>query len=811
MTLLDGDLGAPVSWQAPGSRTGRGLIGGTAARRASGRPGLALAAAMVFHVLAALALMPVAGHPYDLAALTGTSGAWLRWGVPLFYHWKFGFDLSVLSVGSQSLSFVLEHLGMSGAAALAVAWKLPFVLADLLIAVLLADLGRQLHSRRPSLMATLWLVSPVPLWVSAGHGQIESMTVLAVVLALDMLLRGRPLLAGIVAGLGIGIEYLPALVALVVIFWFCVSVIERRELYRFAAGCAAALAFCFGPLLSSDIGRASLLGGLAYSSAAASQPGHVQAAAPVGSSLWAVFGVSPGALWLAAALAASAALVIVLARRARGAESLVDRRRLGILTAGGLLLCVTLFDPGSLPQFSVLVLGGLCLVGSCVDVSPAAVVLGPFLQLAAGLLDVYGGSFQSYWYDMWVATGASGWPFPQSLLAADWTARLGALVVAVALLLAPLYVLAAKIPARLRSLVTRLSLAFAALATAFLAIWSMQPAFWQGVGSHGPPTLADFTSYTAFQAGSLSARPGRALLSFSTQEVLAARESTVRPALKLTVAVRPFFAKTGADSARSDHGAVQRFKIRGWLHEKAHVHSLWVSVLVGRPGWRSQARSFGGVPALAVHGLSIRSSDVTWVAPGWAVVTYDVPASAVSRRGRSTLRLREGSSGGDVTDWNGTPHVRWVLVFLRSGTATMTIGGIRWQGQVTLPSPTPSWWYRHVADAPVQVAQRSPRTRVSVTRVVIGGERAAVASGGLAWPSPGVLDHTIDGPLLFALGIVDVAALLGGALVLGRWAARTRAPHPGTGSEAARTGQLPGRHRAAGLPQPGPCLAEAAE
>ena len=79
-------------------------------------------------------------------------------------------------------------------------------------------------------MPTLWLISPVPLWVSAGHGQIESLTILAIVLSLDLLLCRRPLLAGVVAGLGIGVEYLPALVAIVVIFWLYVSAIERREL-----------------------------------------------------------------------------------------------------------------------------------------------------------------------------------------------------------------------------------------------------------------------------------------------------------------------------------------------------------------------------------------------------------------------------------------------------------------------------------------------------------------------------------------------------------------------------------------------------
>src|SRR5947208_15509325 len=101
----------------------------------------------------------------------------------------------------------------------------------------------------------------------------------------------------------------------------------------------------------------------------------------------------------------SLVLIIVLAHKARNANSALDRRRLGILAAGGLLLCVSLFDPGALPQFSVLVIGGLCVVGLCVDLSPAVIILGPFLQLAAGLMFVYGGSFQSYWYDMWATTG----------------------------------------------------------------------------------------------------------------------------------------------------------------------------------------------------------------------------------------------------------------------------------------------------------------------------------------------------------------------------------------------------------------------
>jgi hypothetical protein len=843
---------------------------------------------MVFHVVAALALLPVSGHPYDLVSLTSASGAWLRWGVPLFYRWKFGFDLSILAVGSQSLAFVAAHLGMSGAAAQALAWKLPLVLADLVVAAVLADLGRQLQCRRPALIATLWLISPVPLWVSAGHGQIESLTILAVVLSLDLSLRHRPLLAGIVAGLGTGIEYLPALTVLVVIFWCCVSVVERRELYRFAAGCAGALAFCFGPLLATSLGRTSILGGLSFSAAAASNPGNAHVAASVGWSLWSVLDLSPGPLWLAVALATSLAIMVLAARKARRTGSAVDSRRLGILVAGVLLLCVILFDPGALPQFAVLVLGGLCLVGLCADLSPAVIILGPSLQLAGGLLFVYGGSFQSYWYDMWARTGASGWPFPQSFLAADWSARAGVVIIALGLLLVSLRIRGAMAPARLRLIVARSSIAAGALGSAFLATWSLppadwparvgivlvtlglllvslrirgamaparlrlivarssiaagalgsvflatwslQPAYWQGVGARGPSTLADFNSITAYLPGAISNTPGHSLITFSPQELLAARESTVASSLELKVTTQPYFAQTTAGTAKFGKGAVQALRIPDWPRAKRQVHSLWVSTLIGRPAWRSRARVLLGAPALAAQGrrtdhqagrrrprrgrqalrrradpapaprrLVISSSQTTWVAPGWAVITYDVPASLVSPEGQLTLSLREQRRSAGLIGWNGSLHMRWLLVSLHSGTASATIGGTRWRGTVTLPDPTPSWWLHPVEEASLRGVPLTPHRGVSVTRVLIGGKLAAIAGGGLAWPSPGVLDHTVDGPLLSVLGIIDLLALLCGAWGLSRWAAGTCPPYIGIGGLQA-AGQSRGRHRARVLP-----------
>ena len=108
---------------------------------------------------------------------------------------------------------------------------------------------------------------------------------------------------------------------------------------------------------------------------------------------------------------------------------------------------------------------------------------------------------------------------------------------------------------------------------------------------------------------------------------------------------------------------MQALTIPDWAGAKTQVNSLWVSILIGRPAWSSRSEALDGVPALVVgarldhHGrgrrksriasatacpqapgtrarhLIISSTKVTWVAPGWAVVTYDVPASTVSPRG----------------------------------------------------------------------------------------------------------------------------------------------------------------------------------
>ena len=726
-----------------------------------------LLAAIAIHVLAALALMPVAGHPYDLAALTSPSQSWLRWGVPLFYHWKFGFDLAALGVGAQGLRYILEQFGMSGAAAIATAWKLPLVLADLLVALTLLDLGRRLAVRRPAMLPTLWLLSPVPLWVSAGHGQIESLTVFSLVLSLDLLLRHRPLLAGLAVGLGVGIEYLPAVVVLVVGLWLYLAVIQRRQAWRFLAGLALGLAVCFGPILINATGRASLFSGLLSTATAAAQPGQVNGAVAFGSSLWVIFGIVPGKIWMAFLVLVAGTFLLFLAHKGRGLDSIVERQRIGMVATGGLLLCIVLLDPGALPQFAELVLGGLCLVALGIEINPIVIIVGPVLQVSVGILSVYGGNFQSYWYDMWANTGISGWPFPQSVLAADSAARLGIIIIVIGLVVAVLAV-AQRRPSRVEEMVLRLSLTIAFLGSAFLAVWSLQPAFWREVGSHGLQTLPAITSLTANNPGTVSKAGHGVTVTFPRDLIAAANASAVRPALTLTVQSSPLVEAERAVTAVAGNEALDIVTIPDWSNEQSDFRSLWVSILIGRSDWVSPQNRLVGIPRLVVEHQVVRAGAVTWVAPGWAIASYNVQANQVPPSGRLQLSLREdGNTDGSLV-WNGSPNERWTSVIMHSGEASATINGSTVRRPVTFPPPGPGTW-----DTMRTSIQGLPLNQQNtITRVVVGDQQAVVATGTAQYPISTSLDRTVGRHWLIGFGFIDLLVLMGGSLTLWGWTLR---------------------------------------
>ena len=192
------------------------------------------------------------------------------------------------------------------------------------------------------------------------------------------------------------------------------------------------------------------------------------------------------------------------------------------------------------------------------------------------------------------------------------------------------------------------------------------------------------------------------------------------------------------------------------------MNSLWVSTLIGTSSWRTRADAVRDVPTLVAGGVPFHSSSATWVAPGWAVVTYNVSASRVSPLGKLRIGLGVNRENGNIVAWNGDSHMRWVLVSLHSGVGLGDRSTAeRWHGPVTLSEPdaivvVPAAWSRRLFR---EVALK-PRTQRSVSP-----RRASAASMPPSsppevstWPSSGRgLDDT-DLPrlLLSALGVVDV-------------------------------------------------------
>lgn len=720
-----------------------------------------LLAAIIFHILAAMALMPVAAQPYDLAALTSASQSWLRWGVPLFYHWKFGFDLAALGVGAQGLRYILEQFGMSGAAAIATAWKLPLVLADILVAITLLDLGRRLAVRRPAMLPILWLISPVPLWVSAGHGQIESLTVLSLVLALDLLLRHRPFLAGLAVGLGIGIEYLPAAVVLVVGLWLYLAVIRRRQAWKLMAGIVLGLAVCFGPLLINPTGRASLISGLLSTAIAAGQPRQAHGTIAFGSSLWIILDIAPGKIWIIFSALAAGTLLLFLAHKGRSLDNIIERQRIGMVATGGLILCVVLLDPGVLPQFAELVLGGLCLVALGIEINPFVIILGPVLQLSVEILSVYGGNFQSYWYDMWAKTGISGWSFPQSVLAADWAARLGVVIIIIGLVMAK-PAIAQRQDNRANGMELRLSLTIAFLGSAFLMVWSLQPAFWRDVGSHGLQTLPDITSLTADNRGTVSKTGHGVTVIFPRGLMTAANASAVRPTLTLAVRSAPLFEAEVATTAVAANRVRNIVTISDWSNEKSNVRSLWVSALIGRSDWVSDHNRLVGIPRLVVGHEVVRADAATWVTSGWAIVNYSVSTNKVPPSGRLQLSLEEdGHANGSIV-WNGSQNQQWTLITMHSIEALVTINGSTARRQVTLPPPNSDG--RNTMMVSIQGLPLKQHNAIS--KVLVGGQKGIVVGATAQWPTSTPLDRTAGRLWLMSFGLIDLLMLAGGSVTL---------------------------------------------
>lgn len=149
------------------------------------------------------------------------------------------------------------------------AWKLPLILSDLGVAILLFWTGRRYQLPVSAEWITaVWFLNPLVIWASSVHGEVDTLAAFFVLLALVAFLRNQWMTAGLAIGLaifskGYPLVLLPLAVA-VTLTLPRLGVVARsgrlKEVGLWAAGLgASALPFLFilGPTLATLLGKAA--------------------------------------------------------------------------------------------------------------------------------------------------------------------------------------------------------------------------------------------------------------------------------------------------------------------------------------------------------------------------------------------------------------------------------------------------------------------------------------------------------------------------------------------------------------------------
>jgi hypothetical protein len=615
-----------------------------------------LLVAIGFHIACALVLVPVTSHPYDLAVLTSNAEAWLRWGFSPFYRWKFGTDFAALALVAQALRAFIAGLGAPGIVALHIAWKLPLVSADLLTAGVIFRLGRKFVPSHASALAALWLVNPVVLWVSAGHGQVESIAILCLFAALQFALDGRLLLAGLVTGLGAGVEYFPiAALVPVIVWWRGGLLIGKRTLLSYSVGFVSSMAACFGPLLLDPIGRPSLLGGLASSSGLS--PESVNSLLDV----WAWFGYRWASLWPLLFVVGGIvcfAFAIRTANRGPG---------VGLIALSTVLLLAVLLDANTLPQFAVIAAAALWLLAMAVPMHPIALVVVPVAGLATYFLFLDNGAStaNAFFFDAWANTGARLLPVPRSQELAILLGRTFSLSLVVATAYGAMGLVRARRPS------WNAALMLGAMLCLVPVVWALQPPIWQSALSAAPTaSLPDFDYVAGTRDGTISLLgPQLARVNYSETLIAASRQGRVTPTAGVRVSVRDLIEQASVGQALVPSLVADRtINIPDWSRLQESARTVWVELLLGSTEWSDGIHLDQSHVSLLVNGARIPADHATFVMGqpskfGWALVDFLVPSAMIDHNGNLYMLPSPAT-----LSWNGSQDGGpWVRVATASG------------------------------------------------------------------------------------------------------------------------------------------------
>lgn len=599
-----------------------------------------LVVAIVYLALNAL-LVPTASNAYDEAGLLGGANDWLRYGLPLFYFSKTGGEVDLLGILAEAVSTAIRTTGLaSGVAAVHIAYKLPLLAANLGCAVSLTRLARRFGSSRPELVGLLWLFNPVGFWVAAGHGQIEPLSVFAAVASLDLLLAGRPGVAGMLCAFGAGIEYFPMAVGLAAVLLVVHHRVQLRSFGRFVVGFTAILLASFAPVLAGGARFTSALrafaGGVSAAHAAGAPP-----VSPYGLSIW--FLAPKPALPTRAELVAVAVLLLALVvahallvvqRRA------VDPERVALGVVASLMVLTVVLDPITNAQFALIVAGGLFLLAIAYRLPWWVAVLVPLAGLCTYLV------YESPWLfflDFWAQRPIHLPTLPTSSFAAIVLAR-GFTLGSIAGLGWAGHLAFGRSMTRSPTLDRkqyRVALGTSMAACIAMASFGAVPAFWSAVGPSGPAHPVGLSGFVVEPSSDATLTSSALEINYGRELAQWAQSGIVQPKNVVEVAPEPLYAPAPRNVATSTATASWpeiRLNLGQALASATAVQSYWVRLLVGSSTWTNPAALAATPLIFLANGQRLHPSSVAWSSPTWAVVNLHINRALIGPSGELTLR-----------------------------------------------------------------------------------------------------------------------------------------------------------------------------
>lgn len=716
--------------------------------------------AWLWLVVALVILLPVTALSFDVSLLDGGVRRWLEWRASPFMFWKFGTPYLLLLTWGYLAHYCLSAIGFSPVVAIHLAYKIPLVIALGYTGVLFGRLAQTFGYRSPNAIKLAWIFSPVGLWVAAGQIQIEPVTALSIVASVYLIrTRKRFWLAGLSAGFGFGVEYVPALILMYVLVLRRWGVLTTRQCAKIGLGFVAASSVSFAPNLVTRLGRQALFLAPQIGGNPSKSPNLVTS-----NSVWRVLrglGV-PGSVvdhWLPITV-----IVVVLIF----GVGCISRFRFlkeephppGVSAEWSLAVAVialVLLDPTTLPQYALLVQMALVLLVCLSVMSLTGALLIPVAAVASWfaqwnwyqfVLDIRPTVYSHLPHLLPVPSGNFRTPVP------PFDQRLSNIVGEVFSLGTILALIAHKARARFNERRLPALLLVELIVLGPVVVWAGQPYFTSQLFGSQPTHLYDDALWVSplpiplkVDKQGITLEPGNRALALQGTDPL--------PRIDLNAQFRPIYSQTGV--GRSTNEPIS-LVLSHWQEIRPEVNTLWINLLLHSNRWGNPSAAVRFPVRLVISGRLIDRSIAGWVQPQWVTESFRVPSSVIPMAG-GPVTFSFSSPGLSLLDNSSLSNRPWLSVYPAAGKLNM-------QNQAGQPlsrkySSNP-WGTTVISNA---WSARSLGASVNFEDLLASGYVQSVGSAQAVWPDHG---SRVKSPVTYALGSLFLTTNAVGALCLVR-------------------------------------------